>query len=51
MHLGKNLLYYTVAGTLFGAVLQWMGADWSIALVGSLMGPPLLLPIAIARSS
>ena len=49
-HLGKNLLFYTVASTVIGVVLGWAGVSLMVPLFISLVGPPaLLLLIAIAK--
>ena len=39
----KNLMFYTVAGTLIGLVLQAVGASLGVVLFSSLIGPPVLL--------
>ena len=46
----KNLLFYTVASTIIAITAQAMGANLGIALVASLLGPPLiLLALAVMR--
>ena len=41
--MGKNLLFYAVAGTVIGAVLGWAGAGIGLSLFASVVGPPALL--------
>ena len=46
----KNMLFYTVAGTVIALVLQAVGAGLAVVLLASLIGPPvLLLAIRIIR--
>ena len=48
--MGKNLLFYFIASTVFAGVAQVLGADLVIVLSVSFMGPPiLLLAMAIRR--
>ena len=47
---GKNLLYYFVAGTLIALVAQGLGANFVVVLAASMIGPAvLLLAVAILR--
>ncbi len=47
----KNLMFYTVAGSLIALVLQAVGASLAVVLLASLIGPPvLLLAIRIIRA-
>ena len=39
----KNLLFYSVAGSLIALVLQAVGASLTVVLLSSLIGPPVLL--------
>ncbi|MCH8974664.1 MAG: hypothetical protein IH869_06275 [Chloroflexi bacterium] len=48
--MGKNLLYYFVAGTLIALVAQGLGANFVVVLAASMIGPAvLLLAVAILR--
>ncbi len=48
--MGKNLLYYFVAGTLIALVAQGVGANFVVVLAASTIGPALLLlAVAILR--
>ena len=48
--MGKNLLFYFVAGTVIAGIAQVLGADLAIVLFASFLGPPiLLLALAIMR--
>lgn len=47
----KNLMFYTVVGSLIALVLQAVGASLGVVLLASLIGPPvLLLAIRIIRA-
>ena len=39
----KNLVFYTVAGTVIAAILQAVGANIGVVLFGGLIGPPIIL--------
>ncbi len=39
----KNMIFYTVAGSLIAVVLQAVGASLAVVLFSSLIGPPILL--------
>lgn len=39
----KNMMFYTVAGSLIALVLQAVGASITVVLLASLIGPPVLL--------
>ena len=41
--MGQNLLFYTVAGTVVGGLLQWAGLGIGSVLMGSMVIPPVLL--------
>ena len=46
----KNLLFYTIAGTIVGVVATALGASTGVALISSLLIPPvLLLAVLILR--
>ena len=48
--MGKNLVFYFVAGTIIALVAQALGANIGIVLFASLLGPPLmLLALAVMR--
>ena len=48
--MGKNLLYYFVAGTVIAMVAQGLGASFVFVLFASAIGPAvLLLAVAILR--
>ena len=48
--MGKNLLYYFVAGTFIMLVAQGFGANIVVVLAASTIGPAvLLLAVAILR--
>ena len=48
--MGKNLLYYFVAGTLIALAAQGLGANFVVVLDASTIGPAvLLLAVAILR--
>ena len=48
--MGKNLLYYFVAGTLIAMVAQALGANFMVVLITSSIGPVVgLLVVAILR--
>ena len=48
--MGKNLLYYFVAGTIIAMVAQGFGASIVVVLFASSIGPAvLLLAVAILR--
>ena len=48
--MGKNLLFYFVAGTLIAMAAQALGANFVVVLVASSIGPAvLLLAVAILR--
>ena len=48
--MGKNFLFYTVAGTVFGMTAQVAGAGLTTILVASFLVPPLILiAIRIAK--
>ncbi len=39
----KNMIFYSVAGSLIALVLQAVGASLAVVLLSSLIGPPVLL--------
>ena len=39
----KNLVFYTVAGSIFWVIAQKLGAGMGVSLAASLMLPPLIL--------
>ncbi len=39
----KNMMFYTVAGSLIALALQAVGASLAVVLLASLIGPPVLL--------
>ncbi len=41
--MGQNLLFYTISGSVIGAIMQWAGMDLMSVFVGSLLIPPILL--------
>ena len=43
--LTKNIVFYTVAGTVIALIAQFAGASLTVILLSSLLGPPLLLLI------
>jgi hypothetical protein len=46
----KNLVFYTIAGSVIALIAQAAGASLTLVLLLSLLGPPLiLLVIAIIR--
>ena len=46
----KNLLFYTIAGSVIALIAQAAGASLSVTLLSSLIGPPfLLLLLALLR--
>lgn len=48
--MGKNLLYYFVAGTVIAMAAQGLGAGFVVVLFASIIGPAvLLLAVAILR--
>ena len=48
--MGKNLLYYFVAGTVIAIAAQALGANFVVVLFASIIGPAvLLLVVAILR--
>ena len=48
--MGKNLLYYFVAGTVIALVAQRLGANFGVVFFTSAIGPAvLLLAVAILR--
>ena len=48
--MGKNFLFYTVAGTVFGVTAQIAGAGLTTILAVSFLAPPLILiAIRIAK--
>ena len=48
--MGKNFLFYAVAGTVIGVAAQVAGAGFTTILVASFFGPPLMLiAIRIAK--
>lgn len=48
--MGKNLLFYFVAGTIIATVAQFLGAGFVVVLIASMIGPAvLLLAVAILR--
>ena len=48
--MGKNLLYYSVVGTLIALAAQGLGANFVVVLAASTIGPAvLLLAVAILR--
>ena len=48
--MGKNLLYYFMAGTVIAMVAQGLGASLGVVLFASSIGPGvLLLAVAILR--
>ncbi len=48
--MGKNFLFYTVAGTVIGLAAQAAGAGFTTILVASFLVPPLILiAIRIAK--
>ena len=48
--MGKNLLFYFVAGTVIAVVAQGLGAGFGVVFVASSIGPAvLLLGVAILR--
>ena len=40
--LGKNLLFYFVAGTVIALVAQALGANLGIVIFASMIGPPII---------
>ena len=48
--MGKNLLYYFVAGTIIAVVAERLGAGLGVVFMASSIGPAvLLLAVAILR--
>ena len=48
--MGKNLLYYFVAGTVIAMVAKGLGASFEVIFFASSIGPAvLLLAVAILR--
>ena len=48
--LGKNLVFYAVAGTIVAVVAQALGASIGVVLLSSLVIPPaLILGVLILR--
>jgi hypothetical protein len=46
----KNLVFYTVVGTIVALIAQAVGLSWGVTLLLSLLVPPIiLLVIAILR--
>ncbi len=41
--MGQNLIFYTVAGTVIGAAMQWTGFGLGSAMFGSFIMPPIIL--------
>ena len=39
----KNMVFYTVSGTIIGLIAQAAKASLPVILLASLLGPPLLL--------
>jgi hypothetical protein len=39
----KNMVFYTIAGSVIALIAQAAGASLSVTLSSSLIGPPLLL--------
>jgi len=46
----KNMVFYTIAGSVIALIAQAAGASLAVTLLSSFLGPPfLLLVIAILR--
>ena len=43
--LTRNIVFYTVAGTVIAFIAQIAGASLTVILLSSLLGPPVLLLI------
>lgn len=39
----RNVIFYTVAGSIIWAIAQALGAGFSVSLFAALLGPPLVL--------
>lgn len=45
MALMKELVFYSIAGTVIGLIAQFAGASFSVILLTSLLIPPVILLI------
>ena len=43
--LTRNIVFYTIAGTVIAFIAQIAGANLAVILLSSLLGPPVLLLI------
>ena len=41
--MGQNLVFYTIAGSVVGAAMQWTGFGLGAVMFGSFILPPILL--------